>query len=75
MSWSAILTESVEQNIDLQVLRNVLEGAVVSSVEQSGGELRLVLADGDQITVRAEPSDDPRLKPNLRFFHEAAFSD
>jgi hypothetical protein len=75
MIWSAILTESVEQNIDLQVLRNVLEGAVVSSVEQSGGELRLVLADGDQITVRAEPSDDPGLKPNLRFFHEAAFSD
>jgi hypothetical protein len=25
--------------------------------------------------VRAEPSDDPGLKPNLRFFHEAAFSD
>ena len=65
----------MERSIDLQALRNVLEGSEVSSVEGSPGELRLVLADGDQITVRPEPSDDPAAGPSLRFFHEAAFSD
>ena len=64
-----------ERSIDVQALRNVLEGAEVSSVEESPGELRLVLADGDQITVRAEESSDPELEPSLGFFHEAAFSD
>jgi hypothetical protein len=66
---------AVERSIDLQALRNVLEGAEVASVEASPGELRLVLADGDRITVRTEAADDPALRPGLRFFHEAAFSD
>jgi hypothetical protein len=65
----------VERSIDLDALRNVLEGAEVSSVEGSPVELRLVLADGDQITVRPEPSAQPEPEASLRFFHEAAFSD
>jgi hypothetical protein len=67
--------QAMERTIDLQALRTVLEGAEVASVEESPGELRLVLADGDQITVRAEPSHDPASRPDLRFFHEAVFSD
>ena len=66
---------SVERSIDLDALRNVLEGAEVSSVEGSPLELRLVLADGDQITVRPEASAGPESGASLRFFHEAAFSD
>ena len=65
----------VERDIDLRALRTVLEGVQVSSVEESSGELRLVLADGDQIVVRAEPASDPEHGPSLRFFHQAAFSD
>jgi hypothetical protein len=64
-----------ERSIDIEALRNVLEGAEVASVEESPGELRLVLADGDQIVVRAGPSSDPGLRPSLSVFHEAAFSD
>jgi hypothetical protein len=65
----------MERSIDVQALRNVLEGAQVSAVEESAGELRLVLADGDQIVVRSEPASEPESGPELRFFHEAAFSD
>lgn len=65
----------LERSIDLEALRNVLEGAEVSSVEGLSGELRLVLADGDQIRVRPEASSEGELEAVLRFFHEAAFSD
>ena len=64
-----------ERSIDLEALRNILEGADVASVEESPGELRLILADGDQIAVRSGPSSDPELGASLRYFHEAAFSD
>jgi hypothetical protein len=66
---------AAERSIDLQTLRNVLEGADVASVEGSSEELRLVLADGDQIKVRPAPSSEPELGPTLTFFHEAVFSD
>jgi hypothetical protein len=66
---------SAERSIDVEALQNVLEGAEVSSVEGSPDELRLVLADGDQIVVRAEPSSDADPTARLSFFHEAAFSD
>jgi hypothetical protein len=65
----------MEQSIDLEALRTVLEGAEVSSVEGSSGELRLLLADGDQIKVRSEPSSEAGTGPSLVFFHQAAFSD
>jgi hypothetical protein len=62
------------RSIDLQALRNVLEGAEVSSVEATSGELRLILADGDEIVVRLERSSDPE-SGQVRFFHEPPFSD
>jgi hypothetical protein len=63
------------RSIDLQALRNVLEGAEVSSVEATSGELRLILVDGDEIVVRFERSSDPEIGQGLRFFHEPPFSD
>jgi hypothetical protein len=63
------------RSIDLQALRNVLEGAEVSAVEATSGELRLILVDGDEIVVRIERSSDPEIGQSLRFFHEPPFSD
>jgi hypothetical protein len=54
--------------IDLQTLQNVLQGVEVNVVEASQGELRLYLADGDEIIVRAVPSYDPALQPDLHYF-------
>jgi hypothetical protein len=60
------------KQIDLSTLRNVLQGVEVNVVEAGQGELRLFLADGDKVTVRAVPSYDPALQPDLQFFLDSA---
>lgn len=58
--------------IDLETLKGVLQGGEVNVVEAGPGELRLFLADGDQITVRAASSFDPALTPDLEFYLASA---
>jgi hypothetical protein len=53
---------------DAEGLKNTLEGVQVNVVEVDTGELRLWLDDGDQITVRAVPSYDETLQPDLEIW-------
>jgi hypothetical protein len=54
--------------INLETLQNVLQGVEVKVVEAGGDELRLILADGDKITIKATPSYDEALAPQLHFY-------